>query len=150
MVGVTSAGTNGGGHSHIPALHTGPPTPQALPHAPQFRLSTARSVQTLPQTVAPHSHIPALHANPRPQVLPQPPQLKASLDTSVQAPGVHSCSGAWHVGAASGAGGAASAPVAGTGWSPPESSLPQLDIASPLSIATTNNNARMKLLLPFW
>lgn len=58
-----------------------------VPHLPQFLGSTVRLVQVLvlEQKVVPlgHWHCPALHATPVGHLTPQPPQLFASLVTSV-------------------------------------------------------------------
>jgi hypothetical protein len=57
----------GGAHDavHMPPLHTSP-SPQAMPHPPQFARSRRRSTHASPQSERPGSHtdvhMPALHA----------------------------------------------------------------------------------------
>jgi hypothetical protein len=74
------------GHVHVPASHTSPASghtfPQAAAPIPQFRGSVRPSTQrgTVEQDVVPGSHAQAPETQaPRPQAIPHPPQLAASL-----------------------------------------------------------------------
>ena len=57
-----------------------------MPHAPQFVPLDVRSTQTPPQLVDPagQTQKPAEQIIPPPHVVPQPPQLRASLRMSTQ------------------------------------------------------------------
>lgn len=68
--------------SQTPPAHV--PTPQAMPHPPQFAGSlayVAGSTQTWAQTSCPagHAQAPDVQLAPEAQAIPQPPQLAVSL-----------------------------------------------------------------------
>lgn len=71
------------GRVHVPLLHIRPDTPQLLPQAPQFESSDLVSTQRPLHAVWPlaqaRTHWPALQDAPLLQLMPQPPQLFASV-----------------------------------------------------------------------
>ena len=83
--------------SQTPPAHV--PTPQAIPHPPQFAGSlayVAGSTQARAQTSCPagHAQAPDVQLAPAAQAIPQPPQLAVSLAyvaRSTQRPLHHSC-----------------------------------------------------------
>ena len=67
-------------HVHTPEVHACP-----MPHAPHSAVPGAHAFSCAPQV-----HLPATHASPQPQRVPQPPQLSSSVCGSVQPSPQHS------------------------------------------------------------
>jgi hypothetical protein len=83
---------------HAPATQLEPPV-QAVPHAPQLRLSESRNTQALPQFVSPPGQVvvqtPVEHTCVPPQAVPHAPQLAGSDARLTHAP-LQAVSGAGH------------------------------------------------------
>jgi hypothetical protein len=96
-----------GGQVQTPETHVAP-TAHAVPHPPQFWVSTASSTHTPSHAVRPsgHTHWLFSHLAALAQTLPQAPQFRASVTVSTQLapphvvahvhlPPVHVVPGAW-------------------------------------------------------
>jgi hypothetical protein len=72
---------------HMPAPQTSPDA-HAMPHPPQFPLSTCGSMHAFPHRIVlfGHTHVPPMHASPWSHFTPQWPQLAGSFASAEQVP----------------------------------------------------------------